>query len=194
MHRSIHGYTERHHIVPKSFGGSNNRTNLVRLTARDHFLCHYLLCKISKHRSAEWYSAIKAFNMMCARSVTHERYINSRLYQSMRQHMSTTMSNLQKGSKNSQHGTCWINKAGVVKKISKEDFSSYAKQGWTGGRVPPKTQNVKTPKILKRPQSAGLKNIQAGSYWINNGNKNKKIKSQSIPDGWVKGRLMTMMN
>ena len=194
MHRTIDGYTEQHHIVPKSFGGSNSRTNLVRLTAREHFLCHYLLCKISQHGSAEWHSAIKAFNMMCARSITHKRYINSRLYQSMRQHMSVTMSNLQRGPKNSQHGTRWINKSGLVKKIPKDELASYEKQGWVSGRIPPKPKHVKAPKILKRPQSAGMKNSQAGSYWINDGRKNKKIKCLVIPDGWVKGRLMTMMN
>lgn len=37
--------TATHHIVPKSFGGSNAKSNLVRLTDREHFLCHRLLTK-----------------------------------------------------------------------------------------------------------------------------------------------------
>lgn len=39
------GYLEIHHIVPRSMGGSNNSSNLVKLTAREHFLCHLLLVK-----------------------------------------------------------------------------------------------------------------------------------------------------
>lgn len=39
-------YTERHHITPKCLGGSNEKTNIAILTAREHFLAHRLLCKI----------------------------------------------------------------------------------------------------------------------------------------------------
>ena len=41
------GYTERHHIIPKSLGGQNTKDNLVRLTAREHFICHHLLTKMT---------------------------------------------------------------------------------------------------------------------------------------------------
>jgi len=40
-------YTEKHHIIPKSLGGSNLSDNLVRLTAREHFICHLLLPKMT---------------------------------------------------------------------------------------------------------------------------------------------------
>lgn len=39
------GYTERHHILPKSFGGSDDAENLIDLTADDHFFAHLLLAK-----------------------------------------------------------------------------------------------------------------------------------------------------
>lgn len=39
-------YTERHHIVPKCLGGSNEKENISILTAREHYLAHRLLCKI----------------------------------------------------------------------------------------------------------------------------------------------------
>jgi len=39
-------YTERHHIVPKCMGGTNDLSNLVRLTAEEHYVCHQLLMKI----------------------------------------------------------------------------------------------------------------------------------------------------
>ena len=40
------GRLEVHHIVPKCLGGSNKKENLVELTAREHFICHRLLCEI----------------------------------------------------------------------------------------------------------------------------------------------------
>lgn len=39
-------YSERHHIVPASLGGSNEPSNIVRLTYREHFVCHLLLTKM----------------------------------------------------------------------------------------------------------------------------------------------------
>lgn len=39
-------YIEKHHIIPKSLGGSDAKSNLVVLTAREHFLCHWLLTKM----------------------------------------------------------------------------------------------------------------------------------------------------
>lgn len=39
-------YTELHHIVPKCLGGTNLKENLVKLTAREHYLAHWLLTKI----------------------------------------------------------------------------------------------------------------------------------------------------
>lgn len=44
--RKLEGYTEKHHVIPKCMGGNDNNVNLVKLTAREHFLCHMLLCEI----------------------------------------------------------------------------------------------------------------------------------------------------
>lgn len=38
---------ERHHILPKSMGGTNDQSNLVLLTPREHFICHLLLSKFT---------------------------------------------------------------------------------------------------------------------------------------------------
>lgn len=42
----INGYKEIHHVIPRSIGGSNEPTNLVELTLKEHFLCHELLIYI----------------------------------------------------------------------------------------------------------------------------------------------------
>lgn len=50
-------YTEKHHIIPKSLGGSNRQENLVILSARQHFVCHLLLTKMVTglhRRSMAW--------------------------------------------------------------------------------------------------------------------------------------------
>ena len=44
--RTISGYKEKHHVIPKCMGGNNDKDNIVDLTAREHFVAHMLLCKI----------------------------------------------------------------------------------------------------------------------------------------------------
>jgi hypothetical protein len=39
-------YYEKHHIIPKSMGGTNAEDNLILLTAREHYVAHWLLYRI----------------------------------------------------------------------------------------------------------------------------------------------------
>ena len=44
--RVLSGYRERHHILPRCMGGSNDALNLVDLTAEEHYVAHQLLVKM----------------------------------------------------------------------------------------------------------------------------------------------------
>jgi hypothetical protein len=53
-------YTESHHIIPRSLGGDNHPSNLVKLTAREHRLAHILLPQMTidpNHTKSMWYAA-----------------------------------------------------------------------------------------------------------------------------------------
>ena len=39
-------YIEQHHIIPRAEGGTGDKSNLVNLTAREHYIAHLLLAKI----------------------------------------------------------------------------------------------------------------------------------------------------
>lgn len=43
QNRNLNGYVEKHHILPRCLGGSNVKSNLVRLTAKEHRFAHLLL-------------------------------------------------------------------------------------------------------------------------------------------------------
>lgn len=51
-------YGEKHHVVPRSLGGSNAKSNIVKLTYREHFLVHWLLTKFTTKDSK--------YKMLCA--------------------------------------------------------------------------------------------------------------------------------
>lgn len=72
------GYSERHHIIPKSLGGSDNESNLTWLTGREHFIAHCLLARI--YGGTQWYAVI----MMKGQTP----YMNSRLYSKARKECS----------------------------------------------------------------------------------------------------------
>lgn len=54
--RKLEGYKEKHHILPKCMGGEDIKENLVELTAREHFLCHKLLCEMHSSNEKLWYA------------------------------------------------------------------------------------------------------------------------------------------
>ena len=79
------GYTEKHHILPKSLGGSDNPTNLVVLSGREHWVAHLLLYKI--HRSKETLYACNMMAMKCEeRDIGYIK--SSRLYEKVRENYS----------------------------------------------------------------------------------------------------------
>jgi 5-methylcytosine-specific restriction endonuclease McrA len=45
--RIIDGYVEKHHIIPKCLGGSDDMANIAILTPEEHFLAHQLLIKLN---------------------------------------------------------------------------------------------------------------------------------------------------
>ena len=76
--RKLEGYVEKHHIIPKCMNGTNESNNLVELTAREHFLVHWLLHEMYPENSDLRY----AFWSMCRNSDNQQRYKpSSRVYE-----------------------------------------------------------------------------------------------------------------
>lgn len=83
-------YTETHHIVPKCLGGSDDTSNLVKLSAREHFLCHWLLVKMTSGQSQ--IKMAFAFNAFRRSSENQERLLTSRQYNIVRKEVSKARS------------------------------------------------------------------------------------------------------
>lgn len=97
---STETYTENHHIIPKSLGGSDDKSNIVALTAREHFICHWLLTKMvtgDYKKAMHW-----AFHGMSRVSRLQQRYstkITSTAYETNKKNLqwTTEMRNKRKG-------------------------------------------------------------------------------------------------
>jgi hypothetical protein len=70
-------YTEKHHIVPVCMGGDNKKDNLTKLTAKEHFICHKILCKLYPDNEKLRY----AFWAMCNQKVNRDYIVSSRDYE-----------------------------------------------------------------------------------------------------------------
>lgn len=180
--RKFDGYSENHHIIPRSLGGNDDKSNLVKLTAREHFICHYLLTKIYPPKTKEFYSMIKAFMSMCwYKSDNQERYVNSHLYHKLREQFSEAQRYYQTGVKNSQFGTKWIhNKELKINKKIQKDVE--LEDGWELGRIwnfEKTEQQLKNKKIEQEYREK----IKQEHY-----NKNKdyyfNLHEIYITDGW----------
>jgi hypothetical protein len=80
------GYKERHHIIPRCMGGSDDHDNLVDLTARQHFVCHLLLTKMV---NSEPYLSKLKYAAILLYSVNGFK-ISSRLYESLKTNIKQT--------------------------------------------------------------------------------------------------------
>ena len=95
-------YKESHHIIPKSIGGDNTSTNLVNLTAREHFICHWLLTKFTNNDIKQKMS-YALWMMMNMENDLHQRYkISSKVYSLIKERLALAFSKQQTGKVRSE--------------------------------------------------------------------------------------------
>ena len=105
QNRVIEGYTEQHHIQPRSLGGIDTPDNLVELTAREHFICHWLLVKMTT--GEDRYKMLNALRMMRAEKPGQKRYktrITARVYENIKVEYSRLQSERTRGKNNPMYG------------------------------------------------------------------------------------------
>lgn len=192
-------YTENHHILPKSFWPQykcfkENPWNKASLTTRQHFIAHMLLAYALGGKL--WY----AYFCMAKMNINGKRdsfYINSRLYERLK----NEMSNITKDTK-------WINKDGKGLMVSESEYKTYMEDGWDIGRGISTTKgricinkNGKVLKILHNDLNyyindgwnigMGYKN-NLNKICVSDGNRDKMIEKAELESylemGWFRGR------
>lgn len=144
-------YYERHHIIPKCAGGKDTSDNLVLLTAREHFLAHYLLTKIYKD-TPYTYNIDYAFICMKRDGYRQQRYLNSRLYESIKVRFAKEISEHNKGKSTWNKG---IPRSDAVKQaVSK---ANKGRTAWNKGKKMgshSQESNIKKAETLKQGYAA----------------------------------------
>ena len=94
-------YYELHHIIPKSFGGSDLEDNLVLLTPKEHYIAHYLLTKFTKGKLKQK----AAFAFYCMNNgFSKKESFAPRLYEKAKREFINLQSTNNKGESNPMYG------------------------------------------------------------------------------------------
>ena len=96
-------YHERHHIIPKSCGGTNDEDNLIDLFAREHFIAHKLLAEENPNNKklmyAWWCMSVQT------NEYTKERYqITAEEYEAVKKMYGKMLSENNSGENNPMYG------------------------------------------------------------------------------------------
>lgn len=98
----LSGCSEKHHILPKSLGGSNDSCNIVVLSLREHFICHLLLPKfiVGPERS----KMVRARWLMCTKAgrKVHDYRVNSRTFAQARKEYVTLQADAMRARRHTQ--------------------------------------------------------------------------------------------
>jgi hypothetical protein len=199
-------YVERHHILPKSLYPeyAKCKWNIVKLSARKHFIAHILLYKMFEHNTKGYGTMLKATRMM-GRHSTNNRYMNSRLYETAKIKCSKYVSETQRwseehkkkisdklkgiirgpmseeakkkmvASKKAKHvPKIWMNKDEIQTKVRYEKINDYLLSGWTKGTS---RKHLTEDYKLKMKQNAikQWQEVKASGYKTKS--KNNRIQS-----------------
>lgn len=141
-------YQESHHIIPVSLGGSDHPSNLVDLTAREHFICHLLLVRmVTGQLKYKMLEAISIFSNNRNRKIQ----FTSRQVAIIRESNSIAASNRNKGNQywklrspdspelrklksSNAKKSKWVNN-GTVERFT-QNYDYYISIGYSFGRLP----------------------------------------------------------
>jgi hypothetical protein len=187
-------YTEKHHVIPKSLGGSNGKANMVVLTSREHFIAHAFLTRCLRGESkAKMLFALHSLLYFKPPNI-HFRYFPrcASIVGVARQKRAAAISKALKGRPNT-----WIKSTSELQKESLRKVNR--EREWTDAQRENLANKARARTGEKRSESA-VKNMSDGAknrykephIWINDGSTRRQIKVSQLPDypGWFRGQKL----
>jgi len=205
------GYTERHHIFPKSIFGNNNK--IVILTAREHYVAHALLEKIYMNRYGLDDNRTKkmtyAFWIMCNRN----KIKTSSIYENLKKRRSNILKEL-KGEKSPLYGREFskshrenLSKSQRKKKLSEEHKIKISKSSiFQKGEKNPnfgksfteetrkKLSDANKGKVISEQTKQKISKSTSGEKNHFYGKKHSEETKKKMKDAWIKRKLINKEN
>jgi len=200
--KSPDGYYEKHHIIPKCLGGTDDLNNIVKLSAREHFFAHALLCKIYPTNPKVFY----AFRIMSAKNAYQNRIVgHSKIYENLKNKAaifsskrlseSTVIYNPESGqvkyiNKSQSIPDGW--KLGSNKKNNQGKIRYYNKEIDIEILIDPLVDNIPSGYIKgRRPKYKKFNNKSLKIVNVSTGDVKLHLENDIIPDGYVISKAST---
>ena len=186
-------YKERHHVVPRSLGGLDDASNMVSLTAGDHYFAHLLLAKI--HGGGMWGAVWATAGMNNRRSKRRVELYSQRLMVAVaRKNMGKHSSEVQKGIARPQmsgENNPMRNPDAKAKQLAAVQSDDYRKKM---SLISKRTQN--NPKVQEKRKTWLEENKselsrKAKDLWQNDDYRKRTLANNKCPAGWNKGQKMS---
>lgn len=188
-------YSERHHILPRCMGGTDNASNLRYLTAKEHFIAHVLLARANpKHygvNQAAFQMSTYAGNKICSATYEILRKIHAESVSKMFTGVPKSEAHVKTMSESRKGVVPWgaTNAAAISNKGSKRPNISAAlsgKNNYNYGSgvclIPMEARLKGLSKVTVESKSLRAK----GKLWWTNGTRDVRSKEQ--PEGFNRGR------
>ena len=177
--RKIEGYKERHHVIPRCLGGTNDLDNIVELTAKEHFLVHKLLCEIYPNDTKLFF----AYRMMAfmKNSTDNERLYNvgCREFERIRLKSAEMIGNILRGRKYPKRDRRIIEKQLETRKKNGYRHSQETKMKISNALKNRKLSDDHISKLQKANQNNPKCTGKASTP------EKEQIRRQKIKDSWV---------
>lgn len=139
--------------MPRAEGGSDDKANLVRLSAREHYIAHLLLARI--------YNDVKMWCALWYMSTSKRYRITSRAYEAARRNRSAFMSKR-------------MRELDIEGRLDKWKYSQLGK------KMPDEQRQVLSKRMIGNTNGAGTHNISSdGKAKISAANKGKKRSAET---------------
>jgi hypothetical protein len=195
--RSVDSYTERHHIIPRCIGGTDDKENIVRFTPEEHFLAHQLLVKIYPNEP----KLVLAVRYMCYDS--NGKRINNKMFGWLKRLHSQSISQINKGRYVSpelakRRGEAQRGRVSPMKgKTHSEESKNKTSEALRGRKKPPRTKEHRenhANSIRGVPVSAETKNkislsTKGKSYEERYGKEEADRRKEIYRLAWIKRKL-----
>lgn len=156
--------TDRHHILPKSMfpGFKNDKWNVVKLSARQHFIAHWFLWKAFRNKQMTY-----AFSKMLTGNSRQKPYTlkSSRIYESLRADKALHQSKFMK--------ELWKDE------VYRQNHSNKISDKWADENYR-KTQTHCINQYWNKESSIEKKSKQMKDFWSNEQNRKKRGKTYII--------------
>lgn len=170
--RTLSGYSERHHVVPKCIGGEDTEENLVDLTPEEHFLAHQLLVKMYPGAGKLVFAALIMTTDKSGRRV------NNKLFGWLRKRVSSTISQM-----NTANASTRCKKSGETQrgKVLTQEHRAKISAAGRKRKQSQETRNKQSLAAINRSDEEKLKRLQSKQ----NPAYREKLRQKSADKVWM---------